>query len=336
MRILVLGGTGFLGRAVVTEALRRCGTVTTFNRGRSPLSDPRVTELVGDRLVADDLAPLADGHWDVVVDTWAGAPRAVAASTALLAAHADRYVYVSSCSVYAPPPRIGGDESAPTVDASSDAEDAEYPARKRGAELAAEAAFGERAILARAGLILGPFEDVGRLPWWLLRLDRGGEVLAPGPPELELQYIDARDAAAWMLDVAAAAGSGAYNMVSRTGHATMGSLLEAGLRAVGGDGNDATLTWVDPAFLDDRAIEAWTELPIWLPAGHEYRGMHHADVSRAHAAGLRCRPVADTVADTWGWLLSVGKAPALRSDLPAPGLARARERAALAAWHARA
>jgi 2'-hydroxyisoflavone reductase len=335
MRILVLGGTGFLGRAVVAEALRRAGSVTTFNRGRSPLSDPRVTELVGDRLVAADLAPLADGHWDVVVDTWAGAPRAAATSAALLAAHADRYVYVSSGSVYAPSPRIGGDESAPTVDASPVADDGEYPARKRGAELAVEAAFGERAILARAGLILGPYEDVGRLPWWLLRLDRGGEVLAPGPPELELQYIDARDAAAWMLDVAAAGGSGAYNMVSRTGHATMGSLLEAGLRATGGDRHgDTRLTWVDPAFLDDRGIEAWTELPIWLPAEHEYRGMHHADVSRAHAAGLRCRPLTDTVADTWAWLLSVGKAPARRSDLPAPGLDPARERAALAAWHA--
>jgi 2'-hydroxyisoflavone reductase len=330
MRILVLGGSGFLGRAIVTAALDRGAAVTTFNRGHRAPADPRVTAVVGDRLVPADLAPLAARRWDVVLDTWSGAPRAARDSAALLAACADRYVYVSSCSVYAPPPRIGGDETAPTVDAAPDAEATAYPEDKRGAELAVERAFGDRALLARAGLILGPHEDVGRLPWWLLRLDRGGEVLAPGPPDLPLQLIDARDAAAWMLDAALAGLGGAYNMISRSGHTTMGSLLETAREVVGGD---ATLTWVDPAFVAGQEIEAWTELPIWLPREHEHRGLLEAGVERAHGAGLRCRPVAETVRDTWAWLLSVGRDPTLRPP-PRPGLDPAREQRALAAWHA--
>jgi 2'-hydroxyisoflavone reductase len=233
--------------------------------------------------------------------------------------------------VYAPPPPLGGDESAPTVDASPDAEAADYASAKRGSELAIQAAFGDRALFARAGLILGPHEDVGRLPWWLLRLDRGGEVLAPGPADLALQYIDARDLASWLLDAARSELAGPFNCVSRSGHTTMGALLDACRDATAGA---ATLTWVDPGHLDAAGIEPWTDLPIWLPADSPYRGMHEADVERAHAAGLRCRPVHDTVADTWAWLVSIGKRPPLRPDLPAPGLEPGRERATLAGWHA--
>jgi nucleoside-diphosphate-sugar epimerase len=332
MRLLVLGGGSFVGRAVVQDALARDWEVTTFNLGRRPAVDGRVDRLVGDRTRPADLAVLGERTWDAVVDTWSGAPRAARDGAHVLKDRVDRYVYVSSGSVYAPPPPRGGEESAPTVDASPDAEDGDYAQLKRGAELAIERVFGDRAVFARSGLILGPHEDVGRLPWWLLRMDRGGEVLAPGPADLALQYIDVRDLARFLLDVGVDGRSGPFNVVSRSGHTTMGGLLEACRAATG---NAAQLTWVDPEHIAAAGIEAWSELPVWLPSDHEYRGMHEADVERAHAAGLRCRPVAETVRDTWAWLLSVDKRPPRRSDLPPTGVDPDTERATLAAWHAR-
>jgi 2'-hydroxyisoflavone reductase len=194
-------------------------------------------------------------------------------------------------------------------------------------------AFGDRALLARAGLILGPHESVGRLPWWLSRVAVGGEILTPGPPDLKLQYVDARNLAVFVLDAATADQSGPFNVVSRPGHVTMVSVLEA-CKSVAG-AVDARLTWVDPAAVVAAGIEPWTELPIWLPPDHEYAGMHQANVERAHAAGLRCRPLEETVADTWAWLTALdGRAP-LRPDLPPTGLDRARERLALDSWQAR-
>ena len=329
MRLLVLGGSSFVGRAVVEDGVRRGWNVATFNRGTRPAVDAAVEPLVGDRLDPADLHVLRGREWDVVVDTWSGAPRAAADSAAVLAGHAGAYAYVSSGSVYAPPPPIDGDESSPTVEGAPDATGGEYPQLKRGAELAIEQAFGDRALLARAGLILGPHEDVGRLPWWLLRMHRGGEVLAPGPRDLPIQYVDARDLAAWMLDAALAGRSGAYNVVRRAGEETMGSLLDA-CREVAG-ARDTTLTWVAPEAVLAAGIEPWSELPVWIPAEHEYRGMHAANVERAYAADLRPRPLRETVADTWSWLESVDLEPPQRADRDRPGLDPAKEAAALEA-----
>ncbi|MDQ6607211.1 MAG: NAD-dependent epimerase/dehydratase family protein [Actinomycetota bacterium] len=332
MRLLVLGGSEFVGRALVGEGLARGWRVTTFNRGRG-WAQPGVERLLGDRGNPRDLAQLADREWDLVADTWSGAPRAVSDSAAALAEGAGRYVYISSGSVYAHPLVLGADESAPTVPASPRAEDGDYAELKRGAELAVEEVFGKWGLLARPGLILGPYENVGRLPWWLSRMALGGEILAPGPPSLPLQYIDARDLAAFVLNAAVAGRGGAYNVVSRRGHATMGSLLEACRASAGGNG--PRLTWVDPDAVLAAGVEPWSELPIWIPPGHEYAALHAASVERAYADGLRCRPVAETVADTWSWLGKLsppGVAP-LREDRPPPGLDRDRERAALEAWH---
>lgn len=334
LSLLVLGGSGFVGHAAVAEALARGYAVTTFNRGRAPGEPPAgVTAMHGDRLDPATLAPLAERTWDVVVDTWSGAPVAVRDAAARLAGRAGHYVYVSSGSVYPPPLPVGLDETDATVEGSADdSESSDYARAKRGGELAALAAFGERALLARCGLILGPREDVGRLPWWLGRLARGGEVLAPGPPERPLQVIDARDLARFLLDAAAAGLDGPYNLVSRRGHATMAELLEACRRVTASarDG-EAELCWTAPEVIEACGIEAWTELPIWLPPGSEYEGMHGMDVERAHAAGLCCRPVAETVADTWRWMSALGAAPPLRAGLPAPGLSPERERVALSA-----
>ncbi len=330
VRLLVLGGSEFVGRALVGEGLARGWRVTTFNRGRG-WAAPGVERLIGDRGNPRDLARLADGEWDVVADTWSGAPRAASDSAAVLSGRARGYVYISSGSVYAPPLALGADESAPTVPASPRADGGEYSELKRGAEVAVQAAFGDRALLARAGLILGPHENVGRLPWWLTRMAAGGEILAPGPPDLPLQYIDVRDLAAFVLHAVLGGRGGAYNVVSRRGHATMGSLLEA-CRAVAGR-SGARLTWVDPDAVLEAGIEPWSELPIWIPPEHEYAALHDASVERAYADGLRCRPVQETVADTWSWLSGMGGVAPLREDRPRPGLDPGRERAALKAWH---
>ena len=329
-RLLVLGGSGFVGPAVVLEGVARGYSVTTFHRGTGGFAHPDAFPVRGDRLDPRSLEPLREREWDLVVDTWSGAPRAVRDSARALSDRAGRYIYISSESVYRPPPPRGADESAPTVAAEPDADATAYPEDKRGGEIAVEQAFGDRALLARAGTILGPHEDVGRLTWWLSRMARGGEVLCPAPVDLPIQYIDARDLAGFVLDAAAAGHAGPFNVVSRRGHATMGSLLEACCSVAGAA--DATLTWVAPEAIAAAGIEPWTELPIWLPEDHEYAAMHDADVERAHAAGLHCRAVLHTVADTWHWLSALAVPPTLRAGAIPPGLARDREREVLQAW----
>ncbi|WP_026876152.1 NAD-dependent epimerase/dehydratase family protein [Jiangella gansuensis] len=319
MRLLVLGGSAFAGRAVVDAAVERGWDVTTFNRGRTGNAREGVEMVLGDRLDPDSLAPLRQRDWDAVVDTWTGMPRAVRDSAAALADRAGHYTYVSSRSVYQPPVPHGADESAPTLASSPDAEDGDYGQMKAGGELAAQAAFGDRALIARAGLVLGPHENVGRLPWWLTRAARGGPMLAPGPADLPLQYIDARDLAIWILDCAARGIGGVYNAVSRPGHTTMSGLLDAVVDATGGV---ASLRWVDPEPILAAGVEPWMDLPVWIPPGHPYTefGLHTGDVSRAAAAGLRARPVEETVADTWAWLRAIGGSAPQRPDRPPLGL----------------
>jgi nucleoside-diphosphate-sugar epimerase len=189
--------------------------------------------------------------------------------------------------------------------------------------------FGaEGSLLVRAGLILGPYENVGRLPWWLTRMARGGPVLAPGPRDLPLQYVDARDLADWLLGAVVRESSGPYNLVSPPGHTTMGELLRACADVTGGH---AELRWTDPEVILAAGIEPWTQLPVWVPPGGEmHDAVHRADVSRAVATGLRCRPVGETVADTWGWLTRAGGAAPRRPDRTAPGLDPAVEAEVLA------
>ncbi|MEU0900733.1 SDR family oxidoreductase [Streptomyces massasporeus] len=321
MRLLMLGGTEFVGRAVVEAALGRGWDVTVFHRGRHD-APPGVRSLLGDRTVPGGLAALADdpGEWDVVVDTWSAAPRAVRDTARLLRGRAGRYVYVSSRSVYewGRPARF--DEDAPLVEgASADAEQTAYPQDKRGGELAVLDAFGaDRSVLVRAGLILGPYENIGRLPWWLGRTARGGPVLAPGPRDLPLQYVDVRDLAAWILLAAERELSGPYNLVSPQGHTTMGALLDACARVTGGT---AELRWTEPGVILEAGIEPWTELPVWVPPGSDlYEALHSADVSRAVGDGLVCRPVEETVADTWRWLQDLGGVVPQRPDRPRSGL----------------
>lgn len=343
MRILMLGGSGFVGRAVAAEAVARGLDVTVFNRGRRD-QVPGTRLITGDRLAPGGLDGLAGGTWDAVIDTWSAQASAVRAAAELLRGRAGHYTYVSSRSVYhydeagahtavaaggaapaagAPegsaPAGAGGSghESAPLVDI----DDPGYAGDKLRGEAGA-AGFGGPVLLARAGLILGPHEDIGRLPWWLNRLARGGPTLAPGPRDLPLQYVDARDLAAFVLDAAAAGHAGPVNVVSRAGHTTMGELLDVANAVTGGH---AELRWTDPETILGAGIEPWTQLPIWLPPGPLHVLLHQGDVSRALAWGLRCRPVHDTVADTWAWLSSLPGGAPQRTDRPVVGLDPASE-----------
>ncbi len=305
MRLLVLGGTHHVGRAVVEEALHRGDHVTTVTRGVSGPPTDGAHAIYADRTdKAAFAAALADDEWDAVIDTWSDAPYVVRDSATLLADRAGHYGYVSSRSVYRWPLPVGLDESAPVVDGDpASTDDSDYAAAKRGAEVAVLDAFMGPVLLARAGLILGPYEGVGRLPWWLRRIAEGGKVMAPGPPDRKLQYIDARDLAGWMLDAANRGVAGAFNTVSKPGHATMGELLEACNTVTG---RAAELVWTPPDVIEAAGVSPWTQLPIWVPPSGDYAGLHDGDVSAAYAEGLTCRPVAETVADTWRWLETEG------------------------------
>jgi nucleoside-diphosphate-sugar epimerase len=328
MRLLVLGGTRFVGRAVVNDALSRGWDVTVLNRGATASPPEGVRTLTADRTSYAELTDvLGDATWDLVVDTWAGAPSVVRDAAGLLADRTDRHGYVSTRSVYVWPPAPGADETAPLVDADPDADRRDYATDKRGGELAALREYGEsRVLMARAGLILGPYEDVGRLPWWLGRIARGGRVVAPGDPGRGLQYVDARDLATWLLDNLERGASGPVDIVCPRDVITIEDLLNACIAATG---SDAELVWVPEEVLEEEAVEGWTQLPCWVPSTGELAGMMESDTAKAVATGLRCRPVTETVRDTWEWVTRDGMPPP-REGLPLNGLPAELEKRLLA------
>ncbi|MFI9847619.1 NAD-dependent epimerase/dehydratase family protein [Nonomuraea sp. NPDC051941] len=316
MKLLVLGGTHHVGRAVVETALERGDEVTTLNRGLSRVPAPGVRGLVADRRDAEAVrAALGRQEWDAIIDTWAWAPCVVRDTARLLADRAGHYGYVSSRGVYRWPWPPAADESAPLVDGDPASEEAaDYAAAKRGGELAVVEAFGERALLARAGMILGPYEDVGRIPWWLRRLERGGPVVAPGPTGTPLQYIDAMDLAAWMLASAENGVGGTFNVAGPPAAITIGELLQTALEVTG---FDARLLWAPPELLQEVGFPLGMEFGLRYPHDPAPTGIHDADVAAAIAVGLTCRPLRETLAATWAWLQAEGD-PQPRPDAPAP------------------
>jgi 2'-hydroxyisoflavone reductase len=335
MRLLIIGGTSFLGRATAEEALRRGAEVTTFNRGRSGPDVDGVEALRGDRASDDDLARLSGRSFDLVVDTCGFVPDVVGRSAKVLAGSGAHYAYVSSISATTTWPGAPTPDGLDGQDCPSDAgpDDGDYGKLKAGCERAVTEVFGERSTVVRAGLILGPHENVGRLPWWLDRIARGGEVLAPGNPDVPMQLVDARDLAAFMLDTGASGTSGTYNASGPRGNATMGSLLAD---CVAATGSDATLTWVDDAFLVEREVQPWTELPLWMPPGQDGDHVWDAETGAAERAGLRARPVAETVRDTWAWMQAGGRVPEQppHAHVPPHGIDAEKERRILAEWRA--
>ncbi|MFT3957276.1 MAG: NAD-dependent epimerase/dehydratase family protein [Piscinibacter sp.] len=291
MKLLVLGGTVFLGRHVVAQALARGDEVTLLHRGRRGTDlFPAARRLIGDR--DGDLSALAGQDFDAVIDCSGYSAAQIERSTALLAA-VPQYLFVSSISVGAafPPGRVY-DEDLPRLDS-----DEGYGQGKARAEDALLAARGGRATIVRPGLIVGPHDPTGRFTHWPLRVAQGGEVLAPGRPGRPVQFIDARDLAAWCLQLVSAGTAGTFNTIGDA--MPMEALLLACRDAAG---SDARFSWIADQALVDAKVEPWSELPLWIPEDDPaFGGMLLGANTRARAAGLRFRPLAETVGDTLAW-----------------------------------
>jgi 2'-hydroxyisoflavone reductase len=338
MRLLVLGGTKFLGRAVVDEALERGHEVTLFNRGETnPELYPELEKLRGDR--DGDLSALEGRDWDAVFDPSAYVPRVVRASAELLADRVGHYTFVSSISVYGDFSEVVDEENGHLIrlDDTSDEslEGDRYGGFKALCEQVVADVFPGRSARVRVGLVVGPNDPTGRFTYWPTRVARGGEVLAPGRKGRQVQFVDARDLAAWLVDLAEGGVAGTFNATGPEPPITMAELLET-CRAV--SGSNARITWVDEDFLREREVGEWMELPLWIAETGDpaWRRFQEVDVSRAVAAGLRFRTVADTVRDTLEWALVTGGAGApLASglELGEAGMKPEREAELLAEWH---
>jgi 2'-hydroxyisoflavone reductase len=331
MKLLMIGGTVFLGRHLVDAALERGHTVTLFNRGQhNPELFPAVEKLRGDR--DGDMAALRGRRWDAAIDTCGYLPRVVQASAELLSGAVEHYTFVSSISVYADVSHVGIDEHAPVgMLADETVEDVTgetYGPLKALCEQAAERAMPGRVLHVRPGLIVGPHDPTGRFTYWPWRVARGGEVLAPDGPEHGVQIIDVRDLAAWTIAMIEARNVGTYNATGPEERLGFGQLLDA-CRAV--SNSDARFTWVDERFLLDAGVQPWMELPLWVPyCDPENAGFDAIDCSKAIGGGLRFRPLAATIRDTLDWQAS--RPP---DQAPRSGLAAAREAELLEAWHKR-
>lgn len=324
MRILVIGGTQFIGKHFVQEALRRGHELTLFNRGSKPTPASVADTIVGDR--NQDLAKLAGGSWDVVVDTSGYLPRQVGEAAKALEASVARYLFISTISVYAdlstPHLDEGGelarleDETVEVVDGST------YGGLKVLCEEALASVYPpERSLVLRPCIVVGPDDPTDRFTYWPVRLARGGAVLAPSGPSLPLQWIDVRDLAGWMVEALEQGLSGTFNTASQADRFDMGQLLEAAAQAAPAG---TTLSWVDEAFLLEQQVQPFADLPFWLPG--ERSNMMRVDASKAHAHGLRIRTVEETVRDTLAWHQERG-APELKV-----GWSAEREREVLEAW----
>jgi 2'-hydroxyisoflavone reductase len=339
MRLLVLGGTRFLGRAIVDEAIRRGYDVTTFSRGLSGEPPPGAEALHGDRTSVNDLLRLADRDFDAVIDTSVIAPAHVGAAARLLADHVGHYTYVSTISVYRDRPREPVNENSPILDCPADATGAEetlgYGELKAGSERAVAAALPGRHLIVRPGLIVGPHEDVGRLPWWLTRLAQGGTVIGPGEPGRPVRLTDARDLATWLVDNTRRRIPGTIN-VPGPDDTTFGELLAVcGEVTKVGRAAPATLRWVPDGVLLERGVEPWMELPMWAPDIPDLAATWQVSGDRAARTRIRYRPLADTVHDTWLWLrreaTARGRPVTEFERRPGIGLDPAKEQAILSA-----
>ncbi len=330
MRILILGGTVFLGRAVTDAALDRGHAVTHFNRGKSRPPDARVETVHGDR--ANDLASLGARAFDAVIDTSGYLPQVVRRSVEKLRESTGRYLFVSSISAYASFDRHGVDEDAALaapLDPVPEAMTPEaYGSLKAMCEALVRDAFPGRALVVRPGLIVGPHDPTDRFTYWPHRVSRGARVAAPGGPGLAIQYIDVRDLAEWMVKSVEGEARGAFNATGVPGTTTMGDLLETCRHAAA---SDARFEWMDAAFLAANGASPWTKMPLQVPGDDPaMKALASVSVARALAAGLRLRSQAETVADTLAWARTRPADHAWNA-----GLSPEEERLLLEKWDAR-
>lgn len=331
LKLLIMGGTGFLGPHIVEAARRRGHTMTLFNRGKThPGLFPDLEKLHGDRKT--DLSALAGRKWDAVIDTSAYIPGDVTKSATLLAPDVGQYLLISTVSVYAKLDKPGMNETAAL--ATTTAPDAQkvsnenYGALKALCEKAAESAMPGRVTVIRPGLIVGPGDPTDRFTYWPVRVARGGEVLAPDKPGDFVQFIDARDLAAFVVLCLERKSLGTFNADAQAASITIGGLLDTCKRVAR---SDARFTWVDSKFLEEQKIGPWSDLPAWIPAEGDDAGFGRVSAAKAKAAGLTYRPLADTVRDTLAWFRTE---PGEHQAKLKSGLTPEREAAALKAWHA--
>jgi 2'-hydroxyisoflavone reductase len=335
MRILSLGGTIFLGRHTVDAALARGHEVTLFNRGtHNPTLFPQVEKLHGDR--DGDLAALRGRTWDAVIDTSGYLPRAVRQSAELLSDAANHYTFISSISVYPHPVVRNADESTPVEvldDPTSENIGEHYGGLKALCEQVVDEYFPNRALNVRAGMIVGPYDYTDRFPYWVDRVARGGEVLAPGRPDRPVQLIDARDIAEWNIRMIESGTSGTFNVTGPHYPLTMQAMLEACRRATN---SDARFTWLDEAFLNAKEVGMWTEMPFWI--SEDMNGLLEINVQKALDTGLTFRPLEATVRDVHEWNQTRAAdetrwGVALGDNPPKTGMTPEREAALLQQWH---
>lgn len=301
MKILIIGGTRFLGRHLVDSALARGHEVTLFNRGKSnPDLFLNIETILGDR--EHDLEKLSGRTWDGVIDTSGYVPRIVRLSARSLERSVSQYVFISSISVYASFTKIGIDENDPVgkIDDESFEEitGESYGPLKALCEKAVQEIYKERALIIRPGLIVGPNDPTDRFTCWPVRVARGGDVLAPEKPDVPVQIIDVRDLADFIIKLMEEKASGIYNATGLDYELTLGSMLETCKQV---SGSDANFKWASVEFLKGHNVEAWSDMPVWVPDTDEDAGFSRVDISKAINAGLTFRPLEETVRDTLEW-----------------------------------
>jgi len=327
LRILVLGGTGFIGPHQVEYARSRGHTLTLFNRGRTNTGlFPDVERLVGDR--NGDLTALEGREWDVVLDNSGYEPDQVRASAELLAPRTGRYLFVSTQSVYSDRGIIDQDErGAIGMEGVPSEEWDGYGPLKALCESAARDVLGNRLTVVRPAVIVGPGDRSDRFTYWVLRVDRGGEVMAPGAPSDPSQFIDVRDVTEFMVHLLEQDQTGTYNATGPATPLTFAEMLESMKRV---SGSDAEFTWVDGAFMEEHGVRAFSHMPMWMPPEGATAGFLRMSNARAQAAGLTFRPLDQTVGDTLAWCRTE---PSERWEDMRAGITAEREAELLARWH---
>jgi 2'-hydroxyisoflavone reductase len=336
LRILILGGTGFIGPYQVRYAVSRGHKVTVFNRGRRQAELPdSVEHLFGDR--NDNLQSLKGREWDVVIDNPTTLPKWVRNCASLLKGSAGQYVFISTISVYADVSRPGMDESSGLLkyegaDAMAEKEVTPelYGPLKALSEREAEKWFTGKTTIIRPGLIVGPGDTSDRFTYWPVRIDRGGEVLAPGTPSDPVQFIDARDLGEWSIRVVEQGTLGIYNATGPRSPLSISEMLY-GIRAITSGSNEISFTWANAGFLRDQNVRPWIDMPVWVSDSPEDAGFSRISNARAISQGLTFRPLAETARDTLAWFKTM---PVERRSKMLAGLREDREKAVLAAWHA--
>jgi 2'-hydroxyisoflavone reductase len=340
LAILILGGTGFTGPFQVKYALARGHKVTVFNRGKTHpgVLPDGVEQLTGDRNTGDEGA-LKGRKWDVVIDNPTMLPKWVRDVGQILHGNVERYIFISTISVYGDVPKPGLDETAPLVkydgkDAMKETREtviaskfALYGPLKALSEKEAEKWFPGKTCIIRPGLIVGPGDETDRFTYWPWRMARGGDVLAPGQPNDPVQFIDARDLAEWTIRMAEQGATGTYNATGPATPLSVGRMLEEIKKGLG---SNASFTWAPADFLEKQKVAPWSDMPVWVPPTGEDGGLGAVSIKRALDNGLTFRPLAETARDTLTWLRAQ---PKERQEKLKAGLTPEREAEVLAAWH---